>query len=111
MEDQENQQRNRSLKTSLKAKWAFGMSLIILGTLVIFSFVIYYTVQNVLIGQERTTVQETLTAVDRRLSSVETNLTISKVLPRLNIETVHNSNIATSPDWDQTDVFQDSVKY
>ncbi|MCH4170603.1 MAG: HAMP domain-containing histidine kinase [Lactobacillus sp.] len=109
MEDQENQQRNRSLKTSLKAKWAFGMSLIILGTLVIFSFVIYYTVQNVLIGQERTTVQETLTAVDRRLSSVDTNLTISKVLPRLNIETVHNSNIATSPDWDQTDVFQDSV--
>ncbi|MFD1672754.1 ATP-binding protein [Agrilactobacillus yilanensis] len=108
MEDQ-NQKKKRGLKRSLKAKWTLGMAGIILGTLLIFFCVIYYTVQEVLISQEETTVRETITAVDRRLDTATTNLTTNKVLPRLNIETNNETTIASSASWDQTDVFQDSV--
>lgn len=108
MEDQ-NQKKKRRLRSSLKAKWTLGMSVILLGTLLIFSLVVYYTVQEVMISQEETTVKETITAVTRRLEDSSSNLTTAKVLPRLNIETNNQATIASSPNWDQTDVFQDSV--
>ncbi|WP_230913914.1 ATP-binding protein [Agrilactobacillus fermenti] len=111
MEEQvaQPQKRTRSLKTSLKAKWTLGMSVIILGTLLLFSFVIYYTVRNVLLDQEKITVQETITAVKHRLDSETHELSADNVLPRLNIERDKNALYPASPNWDQTDVFQDSV--
>lgn len=108
MEDQ-RQKKKRSLKRSLKTKWTLSMSAIILGTLLIFFGIIYYTVQEVLLSQEETTVKETITAVGNRLGTATGNLTTAKVLPRLNIKTNDDATIASSSSWDQTDVFQDSV--
>lgn len=108
MEDQ-GQKKKRSLKRSLKTKWTLSMSAIILGTLLVFFGIIYYTEQEVLVSQEETTVKETITAVGNRLNTATGNLTTTKVLPRLNIETNDDATVASSPSWDQTDVFQDSV--
>ncbi|WP_127848712.1 HAMP domain-containing sensor histidine kinase [Lacticaseibacillus hulanensis] len=68
---------------SLRWKWAATVGVGIFLTFIVFSLVIYGVMRQTLAERERTTVVDTVNAVESRLTPVADNLTPSSVRPRL----------------------------
>lgn len=95
--NQPNTQQKRR-KTSLKWKWAFYTSIGVLAIVVIFSSLIFNRFTNVLLQQERSHIDNTLSTVSSRLSNYSSPLSKSDVAYYLKPKITDNNDQMTQAD-------------
>ncbi|MFD1429878.1 sensor histidine kinase [Lacticaseibacillus mingshuiensis] len=104
------QAQKRPRRFSLSVKWTAVVTTGVFTTFIVLALILVAFMRAILIQEEQNNVQDTLNAVEQRLSPVASNLTIASVVPRIDVSATTAPAVGgTKAVQPSTSIFSDSV--